>query len=138
MTTKYPLRVYFEDTDCTGVVYHANYLKFFERARSEWVAQHGLGLERQEKEGVYFAIRHANVEYFRPARLLQQLEVVSRALSISAASILYEQCLYLQNEPDTVLCRAEIKLVCIDSSYRPRAWPQSWLKEINLLSGDKA
>ena len=119
----YPLRVYFDDTDCTGIVYHANYLKFFERARSEWAEQIGLGTDWQRDQKMYFTIRNVKLDYLKPATLHQKIEVVTRISSLRPASLIYDQHLRLAETTDTILCKAEIKVACIDFNLRPRALP---------------
>ncbi|MBI5611719.1 MAG: YbgC/FadM family acyl-CoA thioesterase, partial [Gammaproteobacteria bacterium] len=86
------VRVYYEDTDAGGVVYYANYLKFMERARTEWLR--GLGFEQDElsrTEGVIFAVRAAQVEYLKPARFNDALEVTVELARRGAASINFKQ-----------------------------------------------
>lgn len=119
----FPLRVYIEDTDLGGIVYHANYLKFFERARSEWAEQIGWGIDWQREQGVFFTVRYANVDFLKPALVHQKVEVVSRIIQVRLASMIYEQHLRLAETPDTILCKAEIKIACVDNTLRPRALP---------------
>lgn len=123
MSFIFPLRVYIEDTDLGGIVYHANYLKFFERARSEWAEQIGWGIDWQREQGVFFTVRYANVEFLKPALVHQKVEVVSRITQVRSASMIYEQHLRLVETPDTILCKAEIKIACVDNTLRPRALP---------------
>lgn len=120
----FPLRIYYEDTDCGGIVYHANYLKYFERARSEWAEQIGWGIDWQREQGVAFTIRSAKIDYLKPATLHQQLEVVSQVSDIRPASLIYAQYLRLAETTDTILCKAEIKVACVDQNLRPRALPE--------------
>lgn len=125
-----PLRVYYEDTDAGGVVYYANYLAFMERARTEWLRS--IGYENQQlidELGLVFAVRRACVDYLGPARLDDLLEVVAMISAVKRASLVFEQQI-LRGE--TLLCRGEITLVCVDrESFRPKAIPDSILKEIN-------
>jgi acyl-CoA thioester hydrolase len=125
-----PLRVYYEDTDAGGVVYYANYLAFMERARTEWLRS--IGYENQQlidELGLLFAVRRACVDYLGPARLDDLLEVVARISVVKRASLVFEQQIL---RGDTLLCRGEITLVCVDrESFRPTAIPDSILKEIN-------
>ncbi len=119
----YTLRVHVEDTDFAGVVYHSNYLNFMERARSEWFALLGFGIEEQRKEGIYFPLRYANIEFLKPAYLHQTIEVVTTIKSIGKASIIFDQHLRDASSNDKILCKAEIKLACVDKTFRPRALP---------------
>ena len=117
-----PMRVYYEDTDAGGVVYYANYLKFMERARTEWLR--GLGFEQDElsrTEGVLFAVRAAQVEYLKPARFNDALEVTVDLARRGAASLSFKQ----QVRRDGVtLCTGEIRIACLDvNSFAPAAIP---------------
>lgn len=124
MPFHYTIRVQIEDTDFAGVVYHSNYLNYFERARSEWVEQLGLGMGWQQEQAIYFAVRSARLDFVKPARLHQWVEVVTEVKEVRNASILFNQYLRLKAAPDTILCRAEIKVACIDKQFKPRALPE--------------
>lgn len=126
----YPLKVYIEDTDYGGVVYHSNYLKYFERARTEWAEQLGLGIAWQNDQKIYFPVRSANLDYLRPARLGDVLEVVSSIAQLKPASLLYSQYLRLVHTPDTILCKAEIKIACVDHTFKPCVIPRCLLHDI--------
>lgn len=121
----YPLRIHFEDTDCTGVVYHANYLKFMERARSEWIDSLGIGSDWRESTGIHFLVHSLNIQFIRPARLHDRLEVVSSIQSFRQASIVFDQRLRSDGLPDKILCKAEIKIVCVGKDMLPRAIPEA-------------
>jgi len=87
-----PIRVYYEDTDTGGVVYYANYLKFFERGRTEWLR--ALGLDQRvlaEREGVMFVVRRAEVAYHRPARLDDRIDIHTVVADIRASALLFTQ-----------------------------------------------
>lgn len=121
----YPLRVHIEDTDYGGVVYHSNYLNFFERARSEWCDQLGLGIDWQREHQIYLPVHQALIDFIKPARLHEMVEVVSKIKAIRPASLLFEQYLRLAGSPDKMLCKAEIKLACVTYDMQPRALPES-------------
>lgn len=120
----WPIRVYYEDTDSGGVVYHSNYLHFMERARTEWLRE--LGLEQDEltqKNGVLFAVRAVNVEYHLPARFNEQLLITTKVQKISGASIILQQIVTKQGQ-NTVLCSGTIKIVSLQvESFRPCPLP---------------
>ncbi len=122
----WPLRVYYEDTDSGGVVYYANYLKFMERARTEWLR--GLGFEQDElleKEGVLFAVRKVAIDYRSPARFNDALQVSVQLISRGKASLVFRQEIRAAADGQ-VLCDAEVKIACIDAaSFRPASIPQS-------------
>lgn len=123
MTTfKWPVRVYYEDTDAGGVVYYANYLKFLERARTEWLRGYGFEQDSLMNEGIIFVVRKVCIDYLRPARFNQQLEVRTAVKSVKAASL--EVCQQVFHE-DTCLTDAVVKLACLDAeSFRPREVPE--------------
>jgi acyl-CoA thioester hydrolase len=124
----FPMRIYIDDTDCYGIVYHANYLKFFERARSEWSEQLDYGLLKQQEQNVFFTICSAKLDYLKPARAHQLVEVVTRIKELRHASLIYDQCLREATTTDTILCRAEIKVACVDKNLRPRKLPKDLIQ----------
>lgn len=121
----FALRVYFEDTDLTGVVYHANYLRYCERARSDMVAATGIDQRAafEAGEGAY-AIREANIRYRAPARLGDDLVVASRLVKIRPAAVHIHQRVMRGH---TILVEAEIEAVFVTPSGRPRRQPPAWL-----------
>lgn len=128
---KMQIRVYYADTDALGIVYHANYLRFFELARTESLRALGIELPFLIRDyGIQFAVVHANVQYHKPARLDDMLLLVSRIKHISRASVLYEQNIYLADHEDALICSAEIKLVTVDDQMHPRAVPDVLKQEI--------
>lgn len=120
----WPVRVYYEDTDAGGVVYYANYLKFMERARTEWLRK--LGFEQDEliaREDVLFAVRHIEIEYLQPARLNDALTIDVQLVDASAATMTLAQQIIKQNESG-VLCKGTVKIVCLKAStFKPSALP---------------
>ncbi len=127
----FPVRVYYADTDAIGVVYHANYLKYFELARTESLRALGFELPFLLAEhGVMFVVVHANIRYLKPARLDDQLLVVSKITNVGKASITYNQSIHLQDRAGDLLCAAEIKLVTVNKNMRPAPVPNDILKAI--------
>ena len=117
----WPIRVYYEDTDAGGVVFYANYLKFMERARTEWLRSLGYEQDDLMAKGVIFAVRHVDVDYLRPARFNDSLNVVSRITRLARASITFEQTV---SKTPQIITRASIKVACLDAvSFRPIAIP---------------
>src|SRR5437868_4962695 len=100
----YPVRVHIEDTDCTGAVYHANYLKFMERARSEWIDELGFGFMEAREHQRQFVVHSLTIQYLKPACVHDQLEVVTVIRELGRASMTFDQHLRLREMPDTVLC----------------------------------
>ncbi|MDI6949415.1 tol-pal system-associated acyl-CoA thioesterase, partial [Serratia sp. Se-RSmG] len=88
---RWPVRVYYEDTDASGVVYHARYVAFFERARTEMLRQHNFHQQQLLSEQVAFVVRRMTVDYLAPARLDEQLEVQSEITSLRGASLTFAQ-----------------------------------------------
>lgn len=123
-TTRFihPVRVYYEDTDAGGVVYYANYLKFFERARTELLR--ALGYEQNElrhKESIIFVIRSVQINYLRPALFNDLLQVSADVASIKKASLIFAQSISRDN---AVLCTGIIKVACVQAdNFRPKAIP---------------
>lgn len=121
----WPVRVYYEDTDAGGVVYHANYLKFMERARSEWLRQ--LGFEQDElieTKNVVFAVRRIEVNFIKPARFNASLKVHSRIVAMRRASIDFLQAVKLH--ADETLCEARVRIASLDArSLRVKRIPEA-------------
>ena len=116
-----PLRVYYEDTDAGGVVYHANYLRFAERARTEMMR--ALGTEHTAmgvEIGVFFTVRQCNADFILPARLDDTLEVCSRVTHVGGASLRVEQ---IVRRDGADLARMLLKLACLDRNGRPVRLP---------------
>lgn len=122
---RHTLRVYFEDTDAGGVVYHANYLRWAERGRTEALRDMGLPhSEMQRLHGCFLVVRRASVEYARPARLDDEVVVATR-IRRAAASLLLVQEVFRGEEKLAVL---EVTLACVDAaSLAPRRLPEPWL-----------
>ncbi|MRW87397.1 tol-pal system-associated acyl-CoA thioesterase [Pseudoduganella sp. FT26W] len=115
------VRVYYEDTDAGGIVYYANYLKFFERARTEWlraldVNQHTL----LEQHDTLFVVKSVNAEYHAPAKLDDELRLTVRIEKFGRASLVFFQEAWCG---DQLLNTARVKVGCVDSALRPRAVP---------------
>jgi acyl-CoA thioester hydrolase len=132
-TFSWPVRVYYEDTDCGGVVYYANYLRFMERARTEWLRSLGVEQDRlKEQEGILFAVRHVTLDYLKPARFNDHLEVISRVTEHGRASLTFEQTITrLDGETRTELCCGQVKVACLTAdSFRPCPIPEYLRMEI--------
>ena len=107
-----PIRVYYEDTDAGGVVYYANYLRFFERARSEWLRV--LGFEQNalmQSENIAFAARSAHIEYLKPARLDDEITIVSSIADLGRAQVVFQQRAERNGE---LLVDARIRIASFD------------------------
>jgi len=126
-----PVRVYYEDTDSGGMVYYANYLKFMERARTEWLR--GLGFEQdalRAREGVLFAVRRAAVDYLWPARFNDLLRVTVGLARSGGASLDFAQEV-LREADGTLCCRGLVRVACLNErTQRPQRIPDKLLAEI--------
>lgn len=129
----WPVRVYYEDTDATGVVYHANYLRYFERARTEWLR--ALGVAQQElrgQSGVVFTLANLEVDYLRPARLDDDLLVTVAVEHLRRASLTFSQAVHLRNDPDAPLARARARVACVDEhGFRPCPLPDDFVQKVS-------
>ncbi|CAH5131364.1 Acyl-CoA thioester hydrolase YbgC, partial [Serratia marcescens] len=125
---RWPVRVYYEDTDASGVVYHARYVAFFERARTEMLRQHNFHQQQLLSEQVAFVVRRMTVDYLAPARLDEQLEVQSEITSLRGASLTFAQ--RIVNSDGALLSQADVLIACIDPhQMKPRALPKSIVAE---------
>jgi acyl-CoA thioester hydrolase len=125
----WPVRVYYEDTDAGGVVYYANYLKFMERARTEWLRTLGFEQDRLRQDlGVLFAVRSAQAEYLKPARLNDALLVSAELVEARPASFGFAQRVMREG---VTLCEGRVRIVCLAAdSFRPRAVPEALLERV--------
>lgn len=136
-TFSWPVRIYYEDTDSGGVVYYANYLKFMERARSEWLRS--LGFEQDElieKEAVLFAVRTVQADYLAPARFNDLLDVTARIKKQNKVSLSFEQRI-TRSSDDKLLCKGEIKIVCLDTeTMSPTRIPEKIMTKIKGMDSE--
>jgi len=124
------VRVYYEDTDCAGIVYHASFLRFMERARTEWLRSHGFELpDLRIEHGVLFTVSRLRIEYLQPAQFNDLLDAGLRLTRFGGASLLLDQNVY--RKPRELLCRAEVRIACVDATtMRPRPIPQAVCTEL--------
>ena len=121
VTHTFSVRVYYEDTDLAGIVYYANYLKFIERARSEWVRSLGVDQGRlRREEGIVFAVRRVEADYLKPARFDDELTVMTRPAGATGARIQLEQEVTRGGER---LFVALVTLVCLTDTGAPARIP---------------
>ena len=125
-------RVYYEDTDAGGVVYYANYLKFMERARTEWLRS--LGVEQDELAqnlNVLFAVRSVSIKFKQPARFNDSLTVTVEPFALKPASVSFKQAIMKQSKETNVLTSGEINVVCLRvNDFSPQSIPKNLFKEI--------
>ena len=126
----FTVKVYYEDTDAGGVVYYANYLKYLERARSE--AIYSLGYTNSsilERFGVLLIVKSCNIEYKKPARFEDTLEIISEIKSFTKTSFLMKQSISRNNE---IISDAEIHLVSVDKNGKPLKIPEDLKKKLEI------
>jgi len=128
-----PLRVYYEDTDAAGIVYHAVYLHYAERARTEALRLCGLDHGRLAKEqGLHFAVHRCVIDYQRPARLDDALVVYTRIATMGGASFELDQSI---RRNDTPIAQLTVRLVCIDTQGRAVRLPPSLQDALRIMAG---
>ncbi len=129
----FPVRVYYEDTDAAGVVYYANYLKFMERARTEWLAALGFPLAAFEREHrVAFVVHRAEIDFRAPARLNDTLAVTVEVVDRGAARLIARQHVLRDG---VLLTAARVTLACVDTSrWRPTRMPEPLMQRLETLA----
>jgi len=136
MAHHFSLQVFYEDTDALGVVYHANYVKFMERARTVFLQEKGLSLPALiDTFGIQLLVRNLQVSYARPARLLQALTVITEVTKINKASLTFSQNLYFDpSDLNTMICSGEVVVVCTNLDFKPCAIPAAIVRELKSES----
>ena len=126
------VRVYYEDTDLGGVVYHANYLRFMERARTEWLRS--LGFEQdtlRDHHGVLFVVVEAEVAFRKPTRFNDELAVSVEVRRAGRASLGFHQEVRNASGAGELFCAGEVRVACVDAgTFKPRVLPQEILREL--------
>lgn len=117
---KFPVRVYYEDTDMGGIVYHANYLRFIERARSDWVRGIGVDQNAMREAGLIYVVRRVEADYLAPAKFDEELQVSTTLKQLTPARMILTQEVTRDGTP---LFRAEVTVVCITIEGRPARLP---------------
>ena len=127
----FPILVYYEDTDAGGVVYHANYICFFERARTEFLRQGGFSQQALLAENFAFVVKTLTIDYKFPARLDDLLSVQTTVKAVKKATIIFEQNLF---KADICLCSAEVTVASVDLiKMKPKAIPQAILDALQAV-----
>jgi len=125
-------RVYWEDTDGGGVVYHANYLRFLERARTEWLRARGhVQSEIARQQGVLFALTELNIRYRRPAHLDDLLAISCEPSIDGAATLAFRQRIHRDGAGGELLAEATVRVACVSAgTFRPRRLPKGLVEEL--------
>ena len=126
----FPIRVYYEDTDAGGIVYHANYLKFFERARTEFLTHIGIEQDDLLDKRIAFVVKRIEIDNHFPARFNQRLAVHSRVKQLKKASVIFEQSIY--NEDARCICESITLVACVNlNKMKPIPIPSVIFEEIS-------
>jgi acyl-CoA thioester hydrolase len=127
-------RVYWEDTDAGGIVYYANYLRFLERARSEWLRRRGVSQRAlAEQPGVVFSVVGLEVQYRRPARLDDLIAISCQPTQCGGASLDFEQSIWRESAAGELLLSATVRIACLDvQSLKPRRLPAVIVQELRI------
>ncbi len=128
MTHRFSVRVYYEDTDMAGIVYHANYLKFIERARSDWVKVMGLDQNTMREEGIVFVVRRIEADYLSAAKYDDELIVQTDVRSMGGVRLVMGQEVLREGE---VVFRAEVTAVCMTLEGQPTRLPKQLRKSVH-------
>ncbi|MGF1910439.1 tol-pal system-associated acyl-CoA thioesterase [Vibrio kasasachensis] len=127
---EWPVTVYYEDTDAGGVVYHSNYLKYFERARTELLRSVDVSQQALLEQNIGFVVRHMEIDFLQGARLDDRLNVKTTIAELKKASLTF--CQEIVNPDGKTLCRAMVKVACIDNKrMRPTAIPHAIFMEFS-------
>lgn len=126
----WPVRVYYEDTDAGGVVFYANYLKFFERARTEMLRNLGFEQDRlRDEQGILFVVRSIAVDYLKPARFNELIAVSAKVSDYKKTSLVFEQTIFRQQD---VLCSATVRIACLDAqTMKPKPIPNLIFQQLS-------
>lgn len=120
INTTLKIKIYYEDTDAGGVVYYANYLRFLERARTEYLAAKGIDVAEYHNKGYFFPVIHVDIHYKKPARLGDVIEVTADLIEMTNATVTFRQEIF---KADTLLVNSTVQLACITADGKPRRFP---------------
>jgi len=129
----FSVRIYYEDTDMQGIVYYANYLKYFERARTEFLREKGFEQgELIEEQGVVFAVRAVQVDYLKPAAFNDELIVTTTIAKLKRASLIFHQSIVRPSPVREIINTAVIKVACLDAStMKVKAIPTAMIEKLS-------
>ncbi|MGR3382773.1 tol-pal system-associated acyl-CoA thioesterase [Thalassococcus profundi] len=127
MTHEFPVRVYYEDTDMAGIVYYANYLRYIERARSDWVRALGVDQNAMRANGVVFVVRRVEADYLMPAHFDDQLTVLTSTRAVTGVRLVMHQ--EVRRGAD-LLFRAEVTVVCVNDAGHPARLPANIRRQV--------
>jgi acyl-CoA thioester hydrolase len=122
------VKIYYEDTDAAGLVYYGNYLRYLERARTEFLQDHGINIAEWHHRGFFFAVTHVDIYYKKPAKLGETINITTEIELIKNASIILKNLVFREG---IILAEASVSFACLDREGRPRRLPE----EFKALSG---
>lgn len=126
-----PVRVYYEDVDVAGIVYYANYLRYLERGRSEWIRDIGIDQSYLIEQEFAFVVTEVNIKYLKPARFNDMLEVVTEVEATGRARMLFKQIVRNKEQKDLIYVQADVSAAGINTrTLKPKALPKQLVKEI--------
>ena len=117
------VKIYYDDTDAGGVVYYANYLRYMERARTEFLAEYGINVAEHHNNGYFFVVTHVDISYKKPARLGETIDVTTEVEAVRNASMTIRNCI---EKDGSLLVEALVTFACIDAEGRPKRLPESF------------
>ncbi len=125
MVHRFHVKIYYEDTDAGGVVYYGNYLRYLERARTEFLLEHGISVSEFHNGGLFFVVTHVDIHYKRPGRLGETIEVTTEVAETKKASLTLKSGVFRGAD---LLAEACVTFACIDRSGRPHRLPEGFNK----------
>lgn len=123
------INIYYEDTDCGGVVYYANYLRYFERARTEYIKSKGISLAEWQKKGIVFTVSKVEINYLSPACYGETLLISTDISEKKAASLTFHHIVTNKKDNSTIVT-GSVKMVCINSNGRPTRFPKEFVEKV--------
>jgi len=129
-TFAWPVRVFYEDTDAIGIVYHSNYLNYMERARSAWIWDMGFDFADLAKEGIIFVVKHIDIDFKSAATLKEALVATAQLHHVGKTSITLYQTVQSKHDPSIIYAQAHIKIVTINRDHRPTAFPEKIIEQM--------
>ena len=125
----WPVRVYYEDTDAGGLVFYANYLKFFERARTEMLRSMGFEQDQLiDEQKLVFVVRSVQIDYLKPARFNEAIDVTAEVTQVKKVSLNFEQVITRDGD---VLCKGNVRIACLDiETMKPKTIPEDLLQQL--------
>ncbi|MEW4983126.1 MAG: tol-pal system-associated acyl-CoA thioesterase [Cycloclasticus sp.] len=129
---QWPIRIYYEDTDMQGIVYYANYLKYLERARTEFLRSEGFEQGALiDEQGVAFAVRAVQMDYLKPAKFDDNLTVQTHIAELKRASLIFHQTIIREQPNREIINKAVIKVACLDAhSMKVKAIPKLMIEQL--------